>query len=189
MTEFNNFSSLMDLAATDTSDLKAQTSRLQKQGIYCIELNELKFSEQAPSDPADPMNYQLTMKGMILMFAPLVEGETSDGIEGRDLTERYFLFGKDLKQAIELLMGRFKTVGFKHKGLMGGVEGGPAGWIEEAYGKRVYVRIGHYTDKNEVERMRFDWLSPKQMEKAGIPWETLQRDFLDEKGEPVNLAA
>jgi hypothetical protein len=184
-----SFANLMDLASVDTSDLQAQTTRLQREGIYVIDLSELKFSEQAPNDPAEPMNYNLIMKGQILVFQPLNEGESAEGMEGRDLSERYFLYGKDVKTAIQLLMGRFKTVGFRHKGVMGGVEGGPTGWIEEAIGKRIAVRVKHYTPANGQPRAQFDWLSPKAMEKAGIPWEGMQRDFLDEAGNPVELAA
>jgi hypothetical protein len=184
-----SFSSLMDLAATDTSDLSAQTSRLQRAGIYIIDLNKLQFSEQAPADPADPVSYLLNIAGQILAFSPLdlTQGDGTDLI-GRDLPERYFLNGKQVKEAIQLLMGRFKTVGFKHKGQMGGVEG-MAGWVDEALGKRVAVRVRHYTSKDGQERVGFDWLSPKQMEKAELPWETLARPFLDEQGNEVELAA
>jgi len=184
-----NFANLMDLATVDTSDLSAQTSRLQRQGIYVLELTELKFVEQPPQDPADPMNYNLTTKGTVLAFAPLDPNESAEGMEGRDLRERIFLYGKDVKEGIQLLMGRFKIVGFKHKGIMGGVEGAPTGWIDEAVGKRIAVRVRHYTNKNGQDVAAFDWLSPKQMEKAGLTWEALQRDFLDEKGEVVDLAA
>lgn len=183
-----NFANLMDLATVDTSDLQAQTSRLQRQGIYVLELSELKFSEQAPNDPADPMNYNLVIKGSTLAFAPLDPNESAEGMEGRDVRERYFLYGKDVKEAIQLLMGRFKTVGFKHKGVMGGVEG-VTGWIDEAVGKRIAIRVRHYTNKNGQENAAIDWLSPKQMEKAGIEWAVLGRDFLDDKGDVVDLAA
>lgn len=175
--------SLMDLASVDTSDIAAQTSRLPKQGIYIINLDELKFTEQAATDPADPSNYNLNIKGTILTFSPLNESDSAEGMEGRPLNERYFLYGKDVKEAIALLMGRFKVAGFKHKGVMGGVEGGPAGWVEDAVNNRVAVRVSHYTvKKTGQENARIDWLSPKAMEKAGIPWEVMQRDFLDEHG-------
>jgi len=184
-----NFSSLMDLAATDTSDLSAQTSRLQRAGIYVLELNKLQFTEQAPSDPADPVSYLLGISGQILAFAPLnLEGGDGSDLIGRDMSERYFLNGKQVKEAIQLLMGRFKTVGFKHKGQMGGVEG-MSGWIDEALGKRVAVRVRHYTSRDGQERVGYDWLSPKQMEKAEMPWDTLARPFLDEQGNEVDLAA
>jgi len=183
------FSNLMDLATVDTSDLSAQTSRLQREGIYVVDLTELKFVEQPPQDPADPMNYNLTTRGTILAYAPLDPNESAEGMEGRDLRERIFLYGKDVKEGIQLLMGRFKVVGFKHKGIMGGVEGAPAGWVDEAVGKRIAVRVRHYKNKNDQDQVAIDWLSPKQMEKAGITWDVLQRDFLDEKGDVVNIAA
>ncbi len=184
-----NFANLMDLATVDTSDLSAQTSRLQRQGLYVVELHELKFVEQAPQDPADPMNYNLTTQGTILAFVPLDPSESAEGMEGRNLRERIFLYGKDSKEGIQLLMGRFKTAGFKHKGIMGGVEGAPAGWVDDAVGKRIALRVRHYTNRNGQEQVAIDWLSPKQMEKAGISWEVLQREFLDEKGDVVNIAA
>ena len=180
-----NFSNLMDLAAVDTSDLSAQTSRLQRQGIYVLELSKLGFVEQPQNDPAKPMNYNLVIQGNTLAFAPLDPNESAEGMEGRDVRERYFLYGEAIKEAIQLLMGRFKTVGFRCKGIMGGVEGGPVGWIDEAVGKKIAIRVRHYTNKNDQEVAAIDWLSPKQMEKAGLPWETMGRDFLDEKGEPV----
>jgi hypothetical protein len=184
-----NFANLMDLASIDTSDLSAQTSRLQRQGIYVLDLSALSFAEQASQDPADPMNYNLVIKGVILAFAPLDPTEPAGDMEGRDLTERYFLYGKDVKTGIQMLMGRFKLVGFKHKGIMGGVEGGPAGWVDEAIGKRIALRVRHYASRDGQERASIDWLSPKQMAKAGVEWDVLQRDFLNETGEVVDLAA
>lgn len=186
-----NFANLMDLATIDTSDLSAQTSRLQRQGIYVLDITEMKFVEQPPQDPADPMNYNLTSKGVILAFAPLdpADEQYVESMIGKDLRERIFVYGKDIKESIQLLMGRFKTAGFKHKGVMGGVEGGPAGWIDEAVGKRIAIRVRQYTNRNGQEQVSIDWLSPKQMEKNGLTWDMLQRDFLDEKGEVVDLAA
>lgn len=188
MSEFT-FANLMDLATLDTSDLSAQTSRLTRAGIYIAELKEIRIAEQAPSDPADPMSYTLALKGTTLAFAPLDPNESAEGMEGRDISERYFLYGKDLKPAIQLLMGRFKVAGFKHKGVIGGVEGSEPGWLDAAVGQRVAIRVRHFTDKNDQERASFDWLSPKAMEKAGLTWDMLARDFQDENGNPVELAA
>jgi hypothetical protein len=191
MTEFM-FSNLMDLATVDTSDLQAQTSRLQREGIYVLDLTELRFVEQPPQDPADPMNYQLVTKGTILAFFALKpeDEQFAEKMVGSDLRERIFLYGKELKEGIQLLMGRYKTVGFRHKGLMGGVEG-VVGWVDEAVGKRIAIRVRHYTKASTgQENVAIDWLSPKQIEKSGlITWEMLGRDFLDEAGNPVDLAA
>lgn len=183
------FNSLMDLAILDTSDMSAQTSRLQREGIYVVDLKKVQFSEQPPQDPAEPMNFNLTINSTILAFAPLKEGESVEGMEGRDLNQRIFLYGKDLKTAIQLLMGQYKTVGFRHKGAMGGVEGHEPGWIDEAVGQRVAIRVRHYNRKDGQEAASFDWLSPKAMEKAGLTWEMLAREFLDEVGNPVQIAA
>ncbi len=183
------FASLMDLASVDTSEMSAQLSRLPKAGIYILELEELKFAEQAPKDPADPMNYTLGIKGSTLFFQPLDPNESGEGMEGKSLSERYFLYGKEVMEAIQLLMGRFKVAGFRHKGTMGGVEGNEPGWIEEALGKRVAVRVRIFTSKDGQERAGYDWLSPKALEKAGIEWASLGRDFLDENGQPVQQAA
>lgn len=184
-----NFSNLMDLASTDTSDLQAQLSRLPRAGIYIIELEELKFAEQAPQDPAEPMNYTLGIKGMTLAFQPLDKTESGDNMEGRALSERYFLYGQEVKEAIQLLMGRFKAAGFRHKGVMGGVEGSEPGWIDEAIGNRVCVRVRHFNSKDGQERAGFDWLSPKAMAKAGIEWDVLGREYLDETGKAVQQEA
>lgn len=185
------FASLMDLASTDTSELTAQLSRLPRAGIYIINLDEARFAEQAPTDPADPMNYTLGIKGTILVFDPLDKADAGKAaeLEGKALSERYFLFGKDIQEAIQLLMGRYKAAGFRHKGAMGGVEGAAPGWIDEALGKRVAVRVRHFTDKGGQDRAGFDWLSQKAMEKAGIDWAIMQRDFLDEHGNPMQEAA
>jgi hypothetical protein len=181
-----NFSNLMSLATMDTSDLKAQVSRLPRQGIYIEELAKLALTEQPPSDPAKPMSYNLNIGGLILGFAPLKEdadaaGDTSQ-MEGNNLNERFFLYGEQVKEAIQLLMGRFKIAGFRHKGLMGGVEGSAPGWIDEAVGKRIAVRVRHFTPKDGQERAQFDWLSPKAMEKVGLDWSIMQRPFFDENG-------
>jgi hypothetical protein len=183
------FASLMDLATLDTSELQAQTSRLQTKGIYILALEDLKFVEQPASDPAEPMNYILNIKGMCMGFEPLDKDAAPVEMEGKSISERYFIYGKDLRQAIQLLMGRYKTVGFRHKGIMGGVEGSEPGWIDDAMGKMVVLRVNHYTPKDGQERAQYDWLSPKMMAKAGIPWETLQREFHDEVGNPVEVAA
>jgi len=182
------FDNLMSLASFDTSDLQAQMSRLAREGIYLIELGKLGFTEQAPTrDPADPMNYQLNIPGNILSFIPLeVSADpTLDDLTGRSLNERYFVYGKDIKEAIQLLMGKFKSAGFRHKGVMGGVEGSAPGWIEEAMGKRVVVRVHHYKPKDGEERAQFTWLNPFQLQKANIDLAILGRDFLDEFGRPI----
>lgn len=187
-----NFANLMDLATVDTSDMTAQVSRLQRQGIYVLELSSLGFVEQPPQDPADPMNYNLKTTGQILEFMPLNEEDAAarEGLLGKDLNERIFIYGKEARESIQLLMGRFKQVGFRHKGIMGGMEGAPAGWIDEAVGKRIAIRVRHYVRKSDGQEVAaIDWMSPKQMEKAEMPWEVLAREFLDESGNPVDLAA
>lgn len=185
------FDNLMALGSFDTSDLQAQVSRLAKQGIYVIDLGKLGFQEQPPADPALPMNYQLLIPATILDFKPLdpkAEG-ANDDLTGRAINERYFVYGKEIQEAIQLLMGKFKQAGFKHKGAVGGVEGAPPGWIDEANGKRVILRVSHYKPKDGEERAQFTWLSPKQMEKLGIPMNVLGRDFLDEFGRPFDPLA
>jgi hypothetical protein len=188
-----NFTSLMDLAVLDTSEMSAQTSRLQKEGIYVVELKKIGFSEQPPQDPADPMNYNFNFESTILAFSPLTaeaaNAEADAAMIGRDLKQRIFLYGKDIVQAIQLLMGQYKIVGFRHKGIMGGVEGSEPGWIDEANGQRLAVRVRHYSRKDGQEAVAYDWLSPKAMEKAGIPWEGMARPFLDEVGNEVQIAA
>lgn len=191
MTELN-FNNLMDLATFDTSDISAVTSRLPLAGIYLLNIEELKFTEQPPSDPADPLSFNLVIRSTVLSFAALNEDDkpAEERLPGTNITERFFIYGKDIKTSIALLMGRFKTVGFRHKGLPGGADGADPGWIDEAAGKRIVMRCRHYTRRSDgQEQAAFDWLSPKAMEKAGIPFELLQRDFLDEHGVPVEIAA
>lgn len=183
------FTSLMDLASTDTSELSALQSRLARAGIYIVDMNEAKFTEQPSDDPAKPTSYNLGFKYDILHYEPLDKNEPPVDLVGKPLSERYFLYGENIQEAIQLLMGRYKLTGFRHKGPMGGVEGVAPGWVDEAIGKRVAIRVRHFTDKNGQDRAAFDWLSPKAMEKAGIPFETLQRDFLDEHGNAVQEAA
>lgn len=184
---------LMDLATLDTSDMKAQMSRLQTPGIYIADLNEIGIAEQPNSDPALPSNFLITTKSTTLAFRPLEAGvmteEQIKDMEGKPINERYFIDGTKIREAIQLLMGRFKTAGLRHKGLLGGVEGAPAGWLDEAVGKRIAIRVRQYVGKDGQDRVSFDWLSPKQMEKLELPWEILGRDYCDENGNPVDLAA
>lgn len=184
-----DFSNLMQLASLDTTELTAQLTRLALEGIYIIDLGKVGFTQQAPTDPAKPMNFNLAIPGTILAFAPLHKEDESKVADliSKPLNERYFLYGENLKEAIQLLMGRYKTVGFKHKGIMGGVEGAQPGWIDEAQGRRVVVRVSGFTDKTDQPRVRFDWLSPKAMKKANIDWEILGRDFLDEHGNVIEV--
>lgn len=183
------FSDLMSLAQLDTSDLQAQVSRLAREGIYIVDLTKLSLAEQPSSDPAKPTNFNLVINGTILDFAPLkpedAQGNEADMV-GRTLNERFFLFGEQIKEAIQLMMGRFKLVGFRHKGIIGGVEGQPPGWIDEAVGKRIVVRVRHYTPVGGQERAQFDWCSPKVMEKLGLDWSLMGRPFLDEVGKEID---
>ena len=185
--------SLLDLAAFDTSDLKAQVGRLQAAGIYIIDLNKVGFAEQPARDPADPSNFRYESKGTILAFMPAdaatYQGKPED-MAGRELREGVFLSGKELVDAFRQLMGKYKMAGFRHKGIMGGVEGQAPGWIDEALGKRVAVRVRQYTTSGGEDRVSFDWLSPKQLEKIGLSWaDSMGRDFLDENGNVVEQAA
>ena len=188
-TQSFDFTSLMQLASLDTTELQAQMTRLALAGIYVLDLGKVAFTAQASQDPAKPMNFNLGIPGTILAFAPLNKEDESKVADliGKSLNERYFLYGENLKEAVQLLMGRYKLVGFKHKGIMGGVEGYQPGWIDEAQGKRVVARVSHFTDKQEQPRARFDWLSPRAMKKANIDWEIMGRDFLDENGRPIEV--
>jgi len=184
-----DFTNLMQLAELDTTELQAQMTRLALEGIYVCELGKVGFTAQASNDPAKPANFNLALPGTILAFAPLHKEDEPkiNGLIGQTLNERYFLFGENIKEAVQLLMGRYKTVGLKHKGKMGGVEGYQPGWVDEAQGKRVVVRVSGYVDKQEQPRVRFDWLSPKAMKKANIDWEIMGRDFLDEHGKAIEV--
>lgn len=189
MSDFKNLS-LMDLANVDTSDLTAQMSRLPDAGIYIAEIAKAGFEEQPPKDPADPMNFTCGFNYNILMFqpeAPDYQGNPEDKV-GRPLNERYFIYGKEgVQEGIQLLMGRYKKAGFRCKGVMGGVEGKAVGWVDEAIGKAVAVRVVHRTDKEGQPRAYFDWLSLNQLQKADIPWHVFQRPFLDETGNEVEI--
>lgn len=186
MTE-TTFNNLMDLATLDTSDMIAQTSRLQKEGIYVLDVQSAGIVEQPAADPALPMNYILGVKSVILAFAALKEEDKAkqEELVGRDFSERYFLYGQEILGAIQQLMGNYKKVGLRHKGVMGGVEGSEPGWIDEIVGKRIVVRVRQYQNKNQQDVVAYDWLTPKQMEKAELSWDILGRDFLDEKGNVV----
>lgn len=179
--------SLMDLAALDTSDMTAQMSRLQREGIYLIEVQDAKITEQESDDPAKPSNYNIGFSSSILQFVPLKEetGFDPESLTGKAFNERYFIYGQDIGQAIQLLMGQYKSVGLRCKGIMGGVEGSEPGWIDDIKGKRLVIRVQHRTDKTGQERANIYWLTPKQMAKANIPLETLGRDLLDEQGNPI----
>src|SRR6185369_13970648 len=93
------FGNLMALASLDTSDLKAQISRLPKEGIYVVDLAKLGFAEQPPQDPADPMSFNLVGQSVIRQFVPLKEEDaaTAADLEGENLNERIFLWGQQIK--------------------------------------------------------------------------------------------
>ncbi|KAK0039438.1 hypothetical protein Bpfe_031115 [Biomphalaria pfeifferi] len=185
--------SLMDLAALDTSELTAQVGRLQREGIYFLTVQKAGIVERETEDPADPSNYDLNFESLIEEYVPLKEedgvGLDKSKIIGNTFKERYFIYGKDIIQAIQLLMGQYKSVGLRCKGQMGGVEGQAPGWIDEIVGKRIIVRVQHRMDKGGVERANIYWMTPKQMKKANIPLAVLGRDLLDEQGNPMEEAA
>lgn len=189
------FTGLLDLATTDTTDVKAVYGRLQTPGIYVVEIVEAGFTEPAEQGAENP-RIGFAYNGIIHYYAPLessgdgdydnayvVDPEKMLGATFRD-TQTIWL--RDFVRGIGLLRGMFANARLITTGAPGGVKGAPEGWIDGAVGKRVAIRVSHYTTKDGDTRQQIDWLSPKNLEKNGLAWEDLGREAYNLAGEPMD---
>lgn len=156
------FMSLADLAAMDAQaeGIAVLTSRLPAAGMYVVRGKEVRATESRKE--GEPPLFAFIL-GTEILDAKLMDKE-ADGerLVGRSLTERYTLWPSDFKEAVGLLMGKYKIIGLPFDGRMGGVEGQEPGWLDGLTGHVFQIRVRHFTDKNGNERAGFDWLPYKQ---------------------------
>lgn len=177
------FTSLMDLASTDTTDVKAVRSRLPSEGIYIVSMTEAGMKEAELDDPEATPRANLRFQGVIEYFEPLKAPDDSENVPdlvGKNFNQFATLWLDDVAQAIGLLKGQFyERAKLPTAGQPGGIEG-VEGWIDGVVGQRIGVRIRH--SKGENTRAYYDWLSPKELDKAGIAWEDLGRPAYNPDG-------
>jgi len=156
------FMSLADLAAMDAQaeGIAVLTSRLPAAGMYIVRGKEVKASESRKE--GEPPLFSFIFTAEILEAKPLDKEVDAERLVGRTLTERYTLWPTDFREAVGLMMGRYKIIGLPFEGRMGGVEGQEPGWLDGLTGHLFQVRVRHFTDKNNNERAGFDWLPYKQ---------------------------
>lgn len=148
--------SLAQLAEIDTSDLKAQVSRLPPAGIFLVRGVDAKAGESRQE--GKPPLFNIAFESEILEAKPLDKDKDPESLVGGKLKDRYILWPSDFQEALQLLMGRYMVIGLEHKGRLGGVEGGEPGWLDNYPGAIHRIRVRHFTDKNGVDRAGFDWL-------------------------------
>lgn len=183
------FTSLMDLATTDTTEVSSIKSRLQAEGIYVILWNEVGMREAENDDPEKAPRITLRLQGTIEFFAPLKEDAmTEEQVEqmvGKSFNDFKQLYMDDVPQAIGLLKGQYERAKFPTAGPLGGVDG-VTGWVDGVIGQRCGIRVRHSNSANGDTRAYIDWLSPKELKKAGITWDEMGREAMNPDGTPVD---
>jgi hypothetical protein len=161
--------SLADLAGIDTSGMAAMTSRLPEVGIYLVRGKEVELTRSESNDPAKPPLHRVNWKTEILAAQLHADSETDpDDIAGRDLNHSDTLWPDDMKECIQLVMGRYKTVGLPFQGTLGGVEGHEPGWLDSMVGHMFRIRVRHATTKDGNQRAYYDWQALTEEELAEI---------------------
>lgn len=184
------FTSLAAMAEMDTTDIAVLKNRLQPAGIYIISFSEIKMAEAELKDADSKPRINMTFKGEIEMFQPLVNAD-GDSVErdliGKPYNEFYTIWAEDLAESIGLLKGRYDAAHLSTRGKLGG-DGVTAGWLDGVIGKRVAIRVTH-KQKGDDTRVYYDWLGYKAMAKLDLPWDELGREPLDRNDNVIDFAA
>ena len=180
------YTSLADLANSNTDDIAILRSRLTRKGIYIVTMTEAGMSEIEQTNPDDKPRAALTYAGVIEMYMPL-EQDDSDGFDaasmiGKNFRQRETMWLEDVREAVGLIKGRHVAAHFPVVGVMGGAEG-TEGWIDAVVGKRVAIRVRH--SKGEDTRVYHDWLGRDALAKLGVEWSDMGREALDKDGNPL----
>lgn len=180
------FTGLMDLAESDTTEVRALRNRLQPAGIYVVLFESVRMAEAGGDDP-EAKRISIRFAGTIEHFDPLAKDESDS--DSRDLTGNPFnqfttMFLDDVPTAIGLIKGMYERARFPTVGKMGGIEG-VEGWLNGPEGQRVGIRVRHATRQNGDAVAYYDWLSPVELQKAGIDWDSMGRDALTASGEVI----
>ena len=184
------FTSLAQLAAMDTTDVKVLKNRLTKAGLYIVGFTEVLMTMAELTDPDSKPRVNIRFTGVIQMFQPLAnrdgdtEGDDSD-LVGKAYNEFYTLWLEDFMEAIGLLKGRYVAAHLPADGVFGGTPE-QSGWLDGIVGKSVAIRVTH-KQKGDDTRVYYDWLGYKALEKLGISWDEMQREPVDVHGNPIEF--
>ena len=184
------FTGLLDLATTDTEEVKAVHGRLQTPGIYVVEIVEAKLTEPAEQNAESP-RIGFAYNGLIQYFAPLAKTDDDEGYTGIDpekmlgatFRDTRTIWLNDFVTELGRLKGMYANARLITNGAPGGVAGAPEGWLDGAIGKRVAIRVTHYVNKAGDTQQQIDWMNPKTMEKNGLDWADMGREAYDLAGE------
>lgn len=183
------YTSLADLAATNTDDISVLRNRLQKAGIYIVAFTEAGLRELEVESDQKP-RLALTYKGVIEYFEPLdknsEDAEGAADMIGKAYTQRETVWLDDLREAIGLMKGRHVATHLPVIGAMGGVEGVAPGWLDNVVGNRVPIRVRH-VQRGDDTRVYYDWLGHKALSKLGISWDEVGREPVDKDGNPIEI--
>lgn len=152
----SGFFTLADLAAYNTDEIATLTSRLPELGLYIVAGKVATFKVGESKDGKPPL-IRLGVQAEVLDFTPIKKDFDVTKVIGRTLSTSITLWPQDLEQEIGLLKGNYQKAGIPNTGPMGGVEGQPPGWVDNAVGANWAWKVSSYTDKNGEPRARFDW--------------------------------
>lgn len=182
------YTSLADLANSNTDDIAVLRSRLTRAGIYVVTMTEAGFQDIELANPDDKPRIALNYAGMIELYQPLERDEDSSfdpaSLIGKNFRQRETVWLEDVAEAVGLIKGRHVAAHFAVTGVIGGVDG-TEGWIDNVVGQRVAIRVRH--SKGEDTRVYHDWLGHQALAKLGIEWSDMGREALDKDGNPLPI--
>ena len=191
MSNLELYTSLADLAGSDTTEIAVLRSRLQAAGIYLVSFTEVGMTEALSDDPTKAPRVNLNFIGVVDLFQPLEGADTDEGMKaaedmvGKRYMQRETIWASDLKESIGLLKGRYQSAHLAASGVLGGIAG-TTGWLDGVVGQRVGIRVRHRQVGDDT-RVYYDWLGSKALAKAGIAWDEIGRDPVDVHGNPIEI--
>ncbi len=151
------FFSLADLAAFNTDEVVTLTSRVPTPGLYTVVGKVAGLKMTVSNDDSKPPLIRLGVETEVMDFLPIDKTIDVSKFIGRKLSDSITLWPNEMEQEIGLLKGRYQKAGISNIGMMGGVEGQPPGWIDNAIGAIWQIKVGSFVDKNGETRARMDW--------------------------------
>lgn len=161
------FFSLAELAALDTSEVKAITSLLPAVGIYTVKGVEVKGGQREPQEGKPPLFY-FNFVSDVVEFKPADKSIDPETVVGRKLIDSFTLWPAQFQDMIGLLKGRYKAIGLSNDSPsnLGGVEGAAPGWLDNIVGHVYKVKVTHAIQKGEP-RARFTYVKTESEEAEG----------------------
>lgn len=181
------FTSLTDLADMNTDDIAVLRNRLQREGIYIVEMESAEMREIEQEDPTKKPRASLRWQGSIVYYEPLNPNAEDSDVDmiGKAYNQFETVWLSDLAEAIGLLKGRYVAAHLPVAGAMGGFAD-KTGWLTDVVGKRVAIRVRHVS-RNDDTRVYYDWLGYKALKRLDLSWDEMGREPLDKNGNVIEM--